>query len=108
MLNDPGLTKSLKALRHNMEDITASSGISKKTLCGARDTKKDCATGFCDLEKKTDWQSIFFANIQRVKEALRVLEEFFKLFDEKSCEGFKTLRFKVYETEKKFCAKYLK
>ena len=48
--------------------------------------------GYCD---------IFGANIERVKESLRVLEEFFKLIDKKDSAKFTKLRFKVYEIEKK-------
>jgi len=108
ILDDKALTKRLKLLRHSIEDIIVVSGVKKKLLCQSRDIKKDCGKSFCVLEKKDDWQSIFFANIQRTKEALRVLEEFFKLFDDKSCEKFKTLRFKVYEQEKRFAGRHLK
>ena len=66
-----------------------------------RDTKSDVGIGFHWLESKTDWQSVFFANMVRVKEALRVLEEFFKLFDSSTGEKFKMLRFEVYDAEKK-------
>ena len=44
---------------------------------------------------------IFSANIQRAKESLRALEEFFKLIDKKDSAKFTGLRFKVYEIEKK-------
>ena len=108
ILNDSALAKRLKLLRHSIEDIIVVSGVKKKLLCQSRDIKKDCGKNFSVLEKKDDWQSIFFANIQRTKEALRVLEEFFKLFDDKSCEKFKALRFKVYEQEKRFAGRHLK
>ena len=108
ILDDSALTKALKLIRHNIDRIVTSSGIRKKLLCQSRDVKTDCGKAFCKLEKKDSWQSIFFANIQRTKEALRVLEEFFKLFDDKSCEKFKALRFKVYNQEKKFSGRYLK
>jgi len=74
ILDDSALTKRLKLLRHSIEDIIVESGVKKKLLCQARDIKKDCGKSFCVLEKKDDWQSIFFANIHRTKEALRVLE----------------------------------
>jgi len=108
ILDDNALTKALKLLRHNIEKITALSGIKKGLLYKSRDVERDCGRSFCGLERKEDWQSIFLANIQRVKEALRVLEEFFKLLDDKSCEKFKVLRFKVYEQEKIFAERYLK
>ncbi len=51
--------------------------------------------------KRCDWRDIFTANIERVKESLRVLEEFFKLVDRKASDRFTILRFKVYDIEKK-------
>ncbi|MCX5667705.1 MAG: hypothetical protein NTY34_05295 [Candidatus Omnitrophica bacterium] len=50
---------------------------------------------------RLDYSDIFSANIERTKESLRVLEEFFKLFDKGSSARFTKLRFKVYEIEKK-------
>lgn len=108
ILDDPASTKSLKSLRHRIEGIIAKSSIKKRSLCESRDVKSDCLTEICDLENKSDWQSIFFANIQRTKEALRVLEEFSKLSEEKMSRGFKGLRFKIYEQEKKITEKYFK
>ncbi len=50
--------------------------------------------------KRSGCKDIFWANIQRSKESLRVLEEFSKLVDIKAALGFKKLRYKVYEIEK--------
>jgi len=51
--------------------------------------------------KRDDYQDIFFANIQRVKESLRVLEEFAKLINKNIAIEFKKLRYGIYEIEKK-------
>lgn len=106
ILNDPASTKALKSLRHRIQDIIASSNMDNKFLCMARNVKGDCGTDFCGLENKDRWESVFFANMQRAKEALRVLEEFSKLFKGNACEKFKTLRFRLYEQEKKITEKY--
>ena len=50
--------------------------------------------------KRAGYRDIFEANIERVKESLRVLEEFFKLVDLKRSASFKDLRFKIYDIEK--------
>lgn len=50
--------------------------------------------------KRSNCKDIFWANIQRIKESLRVLEEFSKLADAKAARGFKQLRYKVYAIEK--------
>ena len=51
--------------------------------------------------KRRGLADIFAANMERVKESLRVLEEIFKLIDGKSSSRFCSLRFKVYAIEKK-------
>jgi thiamine-phosphate pyrophosphorylase len=108
ILNDPASTRALKLLRHNIQDIIVSSNISIKLLHNARDIKGDCGTPFCGLENKDRWEAVFFANIQRVKEALRVLEEFSKLFKGALGEKFKKLRFRLYEQEKRLTEKYFR
>jgi len=101
MLDDNLSTRSLKAIRHKIHRAIASAKLTKSLLCESRNTKADVGTDFSWLEEREDWQSVFYANLQRVKESLRVLEEFFKLFDNKTGEKFKILRFEVYEFEKK-------
>ena len=108
ILNDSASTKSLKSLRHKIRDIVEKSIAGKRLLCQSRDVKRDCLTEICGLEHKKNWQSIFFANMQRTKEALRVLEEFSKLLGDKMSEKFKAIRFKVYEQEKILIRKYFK
>jgi len=51
--------------------------------------------------KREGPKDIFFANIQRVKESIRVLEEFSKLTNIKSSLKFKRARYKIYAIEKK-------
>lgn len=105
ILNDASSTRRLKTIRHTLQRTVAGSKINSLLLCEYRNVKKDVGRDFHWLEKKRDWQSIFFANMQRVKESLRVLEEFFRLLDTKAGKNFKDLRFKVYDAEKKIIAK---
>jgi hypothetical protein len=44
---------------------------------------------------------IYYANSQRVKESIRVLEEFAKLRNKQVAEKLKKLRYRVYALEKK-------
>ena len=106
ILNDPASTKALKSLRHRIQDIIASSNMDNKLLRMARNVKDDCGTDFCSLEDKEGWEAVFFANMQRAKEALRVLEEFSKLFKGNAGEKFKRLRFQLYEQEKRLTEKH--
>jgi thiamine-phosphate pyrophosphorylase len=107
ILNDSASTRLLKFLRHKIQEITANSNIDRKSLCGARDVHGDCGRDFSALEKKDNWQSVLAANMQRAKEALRVLEEFSKLFEGNTGERFKKLRFRLYVQEKRLTEKYL-
>ena len=100
ILNNKPITARFKTLRHDIQKIVSTSKIKASLLHAARNVKADGGKEFSFLERKTDLESIFFANIQRTKESLRVLEEFFKLLDEKAAEKFKKLRFKIYQLEK--------
>jgi hypothetical protein len=55
--------------------------------------------------KRGNYRDIFFANIQRVKESIRVVEEFSKLTDAEAAARFKKIRYSVYEIEKSFAEK---
>jgi thiamine-phosphate pyrophosphorylase len=101
--NSPGLTKDLKTVRHSISSVLKDTPATSKILSGARDSGNDVGRAVCSRAEmnRITYCDIFSANIQRVKESLRVLEEFFKLIDKKSAAKFTDLRFKVYEIEKK-------
>jgi thiamine-phosphate pyrophosphorylase len=108
MFNDTASTRALKRLRHRVQDIVNSSGIGRSLLYSSRDIKGDCGTDFCALEKRHSYEGVFFANMQRVKEALRVLEEFLKLFKGPAGARFKAVRFELYAEEKRLTEKYFR
>jgi len=101
--NSPGLTKKLKSVRHSITDILRNAPATSKILFETRNVKSD--VGRKERQKsemrRLDYSDIFSANIERVKESLRVLEEFFKLIDKNDSVKFTKLRFKVYKIEKK-------
>ena len=103
ILSSPALSKDLKSLRHSISSIIKSSRGFSVLLLESRDTG-------CDVGRQPDFsievprqkaKDIFSANIERVKESLRVLEEFLKLTDLKSSAKMQRIRFKAYEIEKK-------
>jgi len=103
IMNSPGLTKDLKSVRHSISSVLKGTAATAKILNTSRDSVNDvgrCSGSRSEMSRVT-CEDIFSANIQRVKESLRVLEEFFKLVDKKSSARFTDLRFKVYEIEKK-------
>ena len=101
--NSPPLTKDIKSVRHRITQILKDTPAASKVLCRTRDVASDVGRKPRSRHemKRLDYADIFSANIERVKESLRVLEEFFKLIDRKDSAKFTALRFKVYEIEKK-------
>lgn len=105
ILEDKSSTSALKQLRHKVDDL--SKGLPANVqLIQQRDITKDIGRNLhiCEFKRK-DVSDIFFANIQRAKESLRVLEEFAKLKDKNTAIGFKKIRHRVYELEKKIAGK---
>lgn len=104
VLNSPSLTKELKHARHEVSNIMKGSSINSKTLYESRDVESDVGKGsrFRSEMDRIDSIDIFHANIERVKESMRVLEEFGKLVDEKVSTRFANLRYEVYGIEKRF------
>jgi thiamine-phosphate pyrophosphorylase len=101
VLNDRILTSSLKEIRHEISAVANKCFLTKE-LVEARESQFDSGRNIQanELERK-DLPDIFFANIQRVKESIRVLEEFSKLLSKKSALKFKNIRYNIYEIEKK-------
>ena len=102
IMNDSALTKRLKAVRHSISGIAQSEPKMSKILIGSRHAADDIGRlPMIDIElSRRDLSDIFTANIQRVKESIRVLEEFFKLIDIKYSVKLSRLRFKTYDIEK--------
>ena len=101
VLNDKKITRSFKSLRHKISALSKNISSKEKKLLTSRNVKRDIGkkTGKRERVRK-NIKSVYFANIQRVKESLRVLEEITKLLDKRVAESFKKIRFRVYELEK--------
>lgn len=101
ILNSRPLTAQFKRIRHRIDAIL-------KFLPGnielfkARRSLDDVGKKihFGEL-KRRNYQDIFFANIQRAKESVRVLEEFTKLINKNASIKFKRLRYDIYEIERR-------
>jgi len=101
ILDNHKLTAFFKNLRHKV-DAGARKIYPASKLISQRKSGSDVGRlNYRGELNRANCKDIFFANIQRVKESLRVLEEFTKLVDAKGALGFKQLRYKVYEIEKK-------
>ncbi len=102
--DDKTATKKYKHIRHRLTSIISLFKWSQIIL--ARDIVGDVGKPTIDVElKRKKVQDIFYANSQRVKESVRVLEEFTKLFNKKAAQALKELRYQVYDIEKKIVGK---
>jgi thiamine-phosphate pyrophosphorylase len=104
-LNDKKKTQRYKAARHRLTDMVEV--LSIKSLILSRDVERDVGKeSFWNELKRRDAGDIFYANSQRVKESLRVLEELAKLKSARLASGLKKIRYQIYELEKKIIEKF--
>ena len=93
-------TRAFKDIRHQLTAAMADLNILK--ALEARCIEDDVGRATSSSEsKRTDLNAVFWANSQRVKESLRVLEEVTKLMDPQISSKLKILRYKVYALEQK-------
>ncbi|MFH0918706.1 MAG: thiamine-phosphate pyrophosphorylase [Candidatus Omnitrophota bacterium] len=100
ILDSHRFTAQLKEVRHKVNHLGSKIYPPAKLLKQRRARKDVGRRNSCGELERANCKDIFWANIQRVKESLRVLEEFSKLVDAGVALGFKQLRYKVYEIEK--------
>lgn len=101
ILNSAVFTAEFKTIRHKIDAILKSLP-SRSTLLEARLSNKDIGKNIYINElKRRDYKDILLANLQRIKESVRVLEEFGKLLNTNAAVEFKKIRYRVYETEKR-------
>lgn len=102
ILADKNLTLAFKNLRHKIVRAVKDWNIASLFLLNSRNSAKDAGRATIESElKRINYKDIFFANIQRAKESIRVLEEFSKLKSPKAAQGFKSIRYSLYQLEKK-------
>ncbi|MEW6074747.1 MAG: thiamine-phosphate pyrophosphorylase [Candidatus Omnitrophota bacterium] len=102
VIDNARLTSEFKQIRHAIEE-NATRYTQLSCLLKERSALKDSGRlihTHSELTRK-DVRDIFFANIQRAKESVRVLEEFSKLKNFRCALHYKQLRYRVYELEKK-------
>lgn len=96
----PAATRSLKDIRHGLTEAVHSFRVGRLIL--ARDIEGDVGRKSSATElKRQNFGDIFYANSQRVKESLRVLEEAAKLMRVAAAARLKELRYQFYAVEKK-------
>lgn len=96
-------TRSYKNCRHDLSKVIGRLALTK--VIAARNIAEDVGRGSTVAEfKRSAVNDIYYANAQRVKESIRVLEEFAKLLNKNIAQDLKKLRYKIYALEKKIVA----
>src|SRR5437762_1803746 len=90
--NDSRLYRRLRKLRHDLHKITAAK---YKDLLGSRNSQEDAGRTVKE-SSRASISSVVSANICRAQEAVRVLEEYSKVFSPRAAVGFKKIRFQLY------------
>ena len=105
IINNRVLTQEMKKLRHSLLKAVRSFNLSNLELIFSRDIKSDVGKkSIFSEQKRVSLKHIVAVNLQRVKESLRVLEEYLKLYRETS--EIKKIRYRLYAFEEKI-AKFL-
>jgi thiamine-phosphate pyrophosphorylase len=99
--NDASMTAELKSLRHELAALLAR--WPTVNLLAARDTIGDVGTGIATNHeyRRTSVADVVSANLRRLQEALRSLEEFGKIRDPDLGRRFEALRYRTYTLEKR-------
>lgn len=100
--NKDRLYRTTRALRHELHRIT---NVSYRDLVRARESQND--TGRTLKEgARTSQDAVVAANIRRAQEAVRVLEEYSKVFSKKAAPQLKSVRYRLYDLEKQILKIY--
>ena len=102
IMDHPDLASEIKLMRHEITSLAKRLPFEESEFLSARDSFGDVGMDLnCASEDlRVDLQEIAEANVHRSQEALRVLEEFSKLYDADVGQSFKKLRFRLYDLEK--------
>lgn len=100
VLDNAKLTSDLKHIRHQLQTVICECGAESLLQC--RDISGDVGRQTIESEKRRAvFDHVFYANAQRVKESLRVLEEFSKFLFPDTAQKIKKMRYKFYDIEKR-------
>ena len=105
VLEDAHLTGELKNIRHRITRSIKKIPGAGDALLESRESRADVGKGISGKSLRKLPCEVFSANIQRVKESLRVLEELARVFNQSLSRQFSRMRFKVYELEKRIVAR---
>ncbi len=93
------IVKRLRAIRHGVAHAIHALPAAPGELLRARDTTTDIGRRF-KAPRLSSTEQVVLVNFQRVKEALRVLEELSRLLAPAKARAFQRFRFDVYAVER--------
>jgi thiamine-phosphate pyrophosphorylase len=99
--NDEKLYKRVRSVRHKLHAVTA---LSYKFLVSARESEADAGRKMKEGTRGS-LGAVVGANIRRAEEAVRVLEEYSKVFSRKAAHALKQIRYQIYTLEKEVVRK---
>ncbi len=102
ILKDRELQKRIKWVRHVFVKICESEGLTLERRIEGRDTESDIGKSF-NFKVKGDYREVLKLNLGRIKEGLRVIEEFSRL--ESRAVNFRKLRFIIYDLEQRIISR---
>lgn len=97
-LEHQGLFRRLRRLRHATAQAIRTLPVKPQELVAARDSRRDPGRAAAGSRVRS-LEQVLIINLQRVKEALRVLEEGARLVAPRATQTFQHLRFEVYDVE---------
>ena len=95
--DDATLYKRLRRLRHELHWATATH---YKNLLEGRNSKEDSGRRIKE-GTRSSLSAVVSANMRRAQEAVRVLEEYSKVFSPLAASKFKKVRYQLYSEEKR-------
>ncbi|MDA1015090.1 MAG: thiamine phosphate synthase [Planctomycetota bacterium] len=101
ILDNAPLTRELKSIRHELTSAVTR-GLDCERLLRSRDTTHDVGTSISTTAEftRTGVADVVRANLSRVQESLRTLEEFSKTLNTDLARTFEAVRYRVYEFER--------
>ena len=106
VFDDRALTARFKKLRHDCSKILVQFPVPYRALVEKRNSAHDVGKRSFISDQKPGWRDLLVSNMKRTQESLRVLEESSKIVASKTSKKFQTLRFRLYELEKRVLKKF--
>lgn len=100
--NDKSLYLRLRSIRHRLSQISQSH---YRDFLKSRESRRDVGRTI-EEGPRASIVTVAVANMRRAQEAVRVLEEYSKVFSPPAAAAFKEIRYQLYQQEKRILTKW--